>query len=188
MEQAIRLGFPISNNETECEAILSGLGLALALSASKLEICSDSQLVVRQIQGEYEAKDERMARYLSKVRNTLDKLSKWVIKRITRTENVQANVLAGIVVTLPIKEVVLLLVHLQTTSSIAVAPVCNTSEISVGWMHKIETYLQTGDLPEESKRAHKIRVQATRFTLIEDNLYKRSFGGLYLKYLNNAEA
>ena len=126
------------------------MGLALALSASKLEICSDSQLVVSQIQGEYEAKDERMARYLSKVRNTLDKLSKWAIKRITRTENVQANVLAGIVVTLPIKEVVLLLVHLQTTS-IAVAPVCNTSETSVGWMHEIETYLQTGDLPKESK-------------------------------------
>ena len=157
MEQAIRLGFPISNNETECEAILSGLGLALALSASKLEICSDSQLVVRQIQGEYEAKDERMARYLSNVRNTLDKLSKWVIKRITRTENVQANVLAGIVVTLPIKEVVLLPIHLQTTSSIVVTPTCNTNETSVDWMHEIENYLRTGNLLEKkSKLEHKI--------------------------------
>ncbi|KAL6315364.1 hypothetical protein AAG906_000472 [Vitis piasezkii] len=50
------------------------------------------------------------------------------------------------------KEVVLLLVQLQTTSSIAVAPVCNTSETSIGWMHEIETYLQTGDLPEERGR------------------------------------
>ena len=35
LEQAIRLGFPTSNNEAEYEAILSGLNLALALSASK---------------------------------------------------------------------------------------------------------------------------------------------------------
>ena len=36
LEQAIRLGFPASNNEVEYEAILSGLDLALALSASRL--------------------------------------------------------------------------------------------------------------------------------------------------------
>ena len=132
LEQAIRLRFPASNNEAEYEVILSRLGLALALSASKLKICSDSQLVVGQIQGEYEAKDEHMAQHLSKVWNTLDKLSKQAIKRILRIEDVQVDALAGITVTLPIKEVVLLSVHLQTTSSIVVAHVCNISETSVG--------------------------------------------------------
>ncbi|KAL6319598.1 hypothetical protein AAG906_020675 [Vitis piasezkii] len=67
MEQAIRLGFPASNNEAEYEAILSGLDLALALSVSRLRIYSDSQLVVRHVQKEYEAKDGRMARYLTKL-------------------------------------------------------------------------------------------------------------------------
>ena len=66
MEQAIRLGFSASNNEAEYEAILSGLDLALALSVSKLRIYSDSQLVVKHVQEEYEAKDARMARYLAK--------------------------------------------------------------------------------------------------------------------------
>ena len=61
LEQAIRLGFPASNNEAEYEAILSGLDLALALSISKLRIYSDSQLVVRHVQEEYRPKDERMA-------------------------------------------------------------------------------------------------------------------------------
>ena len=141
LEHAIRLGFPTSNNEVEYEAILVGLSLALTLSASKLEICSDSQLVVGQIQGEYEDKDERMAPYLSKVRTSLDKLNKWVIKRISRIKSVQVNALAGIATTLPIKEVVLLPVYLQVASSIAVTPVCNTSETGVGWMHEIETNL-----------------------------------------------
>ena len=36
LEQAIQLGFPVSNNEVEYEAILSGLDLALTLSVSKL--------------------------------------------------------------------------------------------------------------------------------------------------------
>ncbi|RVX22178.1 hypothetical protein CK203_000994 [Vitis vinifera] len=60
LEQAIRLGFPASNNEAEYEAILSGLDLVLALSVSRLRVYSDSQLVVRHVQKEYEAKDERM--------------------------------------------------------------------------------------------------------------------------------
>ena len=61
LEQAIRLGFPASNNEVEYEAILFGLDLALALSVSKLRVYNDSQLVVRHMQEEYGAKDERMA-------------------------------------------------------------------------------------------------------------------------------
>ncbi|RVW20496.1 hypothetical protein CK203_115052 [Vitis vinifera] len=57
---------PPSNNEAENETILFELDLALALSISKLRIYSNSQLVVRHVQEEYMAKDERMARYLTK--------------------------------------------------------------------------------------------------------------------------
>ena len=42
IEQAIRLGFSASNNESEYEAILAGIELATALSADKLLIRSDS--------------------------------------------------------------------------------------------------------------------------------------------------
>ena len=84
-------------------------------------------------------------------------------------------------------EPTLLPVYLQVASSIVVALVCNTSEIGIGWMHEIETYLRTGDLPEESKQAHKIWIQATCFTLIGDNLYRRSFGEPYLWCLNDME-
>ena len=87
LEQAILLGFLDSNNEVKYEAILAGLSLALTLLASRLEIHSESQLVVGKIQGEYEAKNERMARYLSKVQTSLDKLNKWAIKRIPRSKN-----------------------------------------------------------------------------------------------------
>lgn len=42
LEQAIRLNFSTSNNETEYETVLTRLDLALTLAATKLEIYSDS--------------------------------------------------------------------------------------------------------------------------------------------------
>ena len=46
VEQAIRLYFPVSNNETEYEAILTGIDLTQSVSSEKLLIPNDSQLVV----------------------------------------------------------------------------------------------------------------------------------------------
>ena len=112
LEQAIRLGFPTSNNEAEYKAILFGLDLTLALSVSKLQIYSDSQLVVKHMQEEYEAKDERMAQYLTKMRDILQRLGEWIIEKIPRVDNVYADALAGITASLPIKEAILLPIYM----------------------------------------------------------------------------
>ena len=81
MEQAIRLSFFASNNEVEYDVLVE-LDLALVLAATKLEIRSDSLLIVEHIQQEYEAKDEHMTRYLAMVESHLKKLDKWVIRRV----------------------------------------------------------------------------------------------------------
>ena len=83
MEQAIRLSFFASNNEAEDDVVLVELDLALVLAATKLEIRSDSQLIVEYIQQEYEAKDEHMARYLAMVESHLKKLDEWVIRKVS---------------------------------------------------------------------------------------------------------
>lgn len=128
LEHAIWLGFPASNNKAEYEAILARLDLALTLAANKLKIYSNSQLVFRQIQREYEVKDEHMARYLTLVQADLAKLSEWVVERVPQTENLKVDALARIVTSLPIKEIVLLPIYLQATSLIATASICSTSE------------------------------------------------------------
>ena len=76
MEKAIHLNFSATNNEVEYEVVLVGLDLALVLVATKLEIRNDSQLIFGQIQQEYEAKDERMAHYLTMVESRLEKQNK----------------------------------------------------------------------------------------------------------------
>ena len=64
LEQAVRLGFPVSNNEAEYEALIVGLRRARRLDAEHLQVFCDSQLVTNQVSREYQARDERMLAYL----------------------------------------------------------------------------------------------------------------------------
>ena len=57
--------FPATNNEVEYEAILTGLRVAKALGVRNLKPNSDSKLVTRQMNNEYEAKEDKMKRYLA---------------------------------------------------------------------------------------------------------------------------
>ena len=81
----------------------------------------------------------------------------------------------------------MLTVYVQATPTIAESYVCNVGPKEYDWVVDIRVYLQMGALPEDPKHAHKVRVQASRFTLIEDDLYRRSFGGPYLRCLIQPE-
>ena len=69
IEYALRFGFRASNNEAEYEAVIAGLNLAHSMEVDQLEVCSDSQLVVKQIEDTYETKGKKMILYLKRYRN-----------------------------------------------------------------------------------------------------------------------
>lgn len=79
-------------------------------------------------------------------------------------------------------------VYLQATSSITLGPACSDTKVDLSRMHDIVEYLKKGELLEDEKHEHKVHIQATRFTLINDRLYKRSFGGPYLRCLSDSKA
>ena len=58
LKYAIRLQFIVTNNEVEYEALLIGLSLAKALGAKNLIVQVDSQLIIGQVKGDYEVKEE----------------------------------------------------------------------------------------------------------------------------------
>ncbi|XP_027082589.1 uncharacterized protein [Coffea arabica] len=91
---ALRFGFPATNNEAEYEALIAGLQLARRLGAQQIHVRSDSQLVVRQVLGEYEAKGETMQRYLSKVHQLTGYFESFEIQRIPRSQNKRADALS----------------------------------------------------------------------------------------------
>ena len=100
--------------------------------------------------------------------------------------------MAGIAASLPIKEAILLPIHVQPNPSVAEISTCNTIEAnqadSQEWTYDITEYIRTGTLPGDLKQTHKVRVQAARFTLFGGHLYKRSFTGPYLRCLGHSEA
>ena len=67
MKHKIHLQYQATNNEVEYEALLKGLELATSVEAKLILVLGDSQLVMGQINGMYEAKEGRMKKYLEKV-------------------------------------------------------------------------------------------------------------------------
>lgn len=57
-----------TNNEAEYEALIWGLERVRERSCSKIRAFSDSELVVRQINGEYRISEERLKKYANTVR------------------------------------------------------------------------------------------------------------------------
>ena len=99
IEYALRFKFQDSNNEVEYEAVIAGLNLAHSLKIDQLEVYSDSQLVVKQIEDTYEAKSERMILYLKRVRDLMRKFVLVQVRHIPRTENSRADALAKLATT-----------------------------------------------------------------------------------------
>ena len=63
----VQLQYQTTNNEVEYEAFLKGLELAKSIEAKSILILGDSQLVMGQVNGTCEAKEEQMKKYLKKV-------------------------------------------------------------------------------------------------------------------------
>jgi len=96
LEQSFRLLFTTSNNEAEYEALIAGLRLAQGVGADEVIAYSDSQLVVNQFNGDYEAKDSRMETYLEVVRDLAKIFKKFELIRIPRGENTTTDTLAAL--------------------------------------------------------------------------------------------
>lgn len=60
---AISIDFLATNNEAKYEALLAGLRSAIAMKVEDLVVFCESQLIVNQVLGDYEARDLRMLKY-----------------------------------------------------------------------------------------------------------------------------
>ena len=94
IKQAVRLQCPTTNNEAEYEALLTGLEMAKVLGATELDVLSDSQLVVGQVNVDYEAKEGHMQQYLHLVRHQIGQFREVRLNRIPREQNTEADQLA----------------------------------------------------------------------------------------------
>lgn len=68
IKQCVRIAFPTTNNVVEYEALLLSLRQLHLLRAKKVLIYTDSRLTVNQVSDAFEAKEERMKKYLEETK------------------------------------------------------------------------------------------------------------------------
>ena len=80
-----------TNNVAEYRALLLGIERARALGAAELDLVGDSELVVRQVKGEYKVKDAGLRELHSQVRAALANFERWSIRHVRREHNAVAD-------------------------------------------------------------------------------------------------
>jgi ribonuclease HI len=80
-----------TNNVAEYAALIAGLNECLEMGITEVEIRSDSELCVRQIEGAYKVKNENLIVLHRRVLGLLSRFEKWDIRHIPREENKVAD-------------------------------------------------------------------------------------------------
>ena len=96
IEKSLRLDFLATNNEAEYEALLVGMTMVQRMGGKSIKLFLDSRLVVGQVRGEFEAKDERMQGYLGQVKCLQLKFDSFDLLHVPRSGNAHADSLAMI--------------------------------------------------------------------------------------------
>ncbi|MGH2993389.1 MAG: ribonuclease HI family protein [Solirubrobacterales bacterium] len=93
-ERGERIG-EATNNVAEYRAMLLGLERARSRGAREVELVGDSELVVRQVRGDYRVKDEALKGLYAKVVKALADFDKWSIRHVRREDNAAADELVN---------------------------------------------------------------------------------------------
>jgi ribonuclease HI len=80
-----------TNNVAEYRALLLGIELAKASGAEEVELVGDSELIVKQVKGEYRVKDAGLRQLHGQVRSALTGLDRWSIRHVRREQNAEAD-------------------------------------------------------------------------------------------------
>ncbi len=109
-----------TNNQAEYRAIIAALEEAIRLSVEQVELFSDSELVVRQINGQYRVKKASLGLLYQQVKQLQSQLESFTITHIPREQNAEADNLANkalnLVANLPPAETYRLIIKFNETS------------------------------------------------------------------------
>lgn len=84
-----------TNNVAEYRAVLLGLELARSLGASEVEVVNDSELVARQIGGQYKVKQAHLKPLHADAMEALRAFDRWTVRSVRREHNERADELVN---------------------------------------------------------------------------------------------
>ncbi|GAV66756.1 RVT_3 domain-containing protein [Cephalotus follicularis] len=182
LDYALRFGFKATNNEAEWEALIAGLTIAKHLEVQKIEDSSDSQLVVGLVSGEYEAKEDSMAKYLVHIQSLKSAFQVLRVLKVPIAENARADQLSKLATTEELqKNQTVLIDYLDrpTISKIDVMDIDAPQEPNE--MTPFINWLRNEILAEDPSKARKLVYRANGYQLRDGILYKRSFSFPWLR-------
>ncbi|XP_027927512.1 uncharacterized protein LOC114184399 [Vigna unguiculata] len=182
VDHSLQFKFRATNNQAKFEALIAGLRLAKDLGARRLKCNTDSRLVVRQVQGEYQVKDDLLLQYYHKVVEAMKEFEEVTIHHIPQAENARADRLSKLAEG---KEKGQLKTIIRQTLMRPSAGECAAIDRPVDWMSELRELLRRCDAGEDMKQIERRR--ALRFVTIGEDLYKRGFTAPLLKCLSEEE-
>ena len=210
--QSINCTFPATNNEAEYEALVAGLQLAKDLGIKNLQVFVDSLLVTNHFNGSYAVKGEKLFQYLEIVSNLAKDFNFFDIKQVPREDNTEADALANLASALRIPEgtkIPILHILDPAISTYEISKISDSSEVEiqnpdiaienpeVGVQHPdlgtdslttpIKKYLESGEIPSNEKNHRAFHMRVSRYTILNNILYRKSLAGPYLRCLEGLE-
>ncbi|GJY57761.1 reverse transcriptase domain-containing protein [Tanacetum coccineum] len=186
---AMRFRFEATNNEAAYEALIAGLRIAEQMGVKNLQANVDSRLVANQVNGSYVEKESGMAQYLEKVKMLTSNFKEFSIKQVPRSKNKKADALSKIASTSFAHLSKHVLVEELKEKSIDEKEVLAiVEEEGHTWMTPICEYLTKEILSEDKKKARAVRRKASRYTIFNGTLYKKSFLGPWLRCVRPLQA
>ncbi|XP_070003649.1 uncharacterized protein [Nicotiana sylvestris] len=173
----VRLRFFCTNNTAKYEACIMGINMAIDQNVKELLIMGDSDLIIRQAQGEWETRDVKLIPYKNHVEDLSKRFKSIEFRYIPCCHNELADALATLASMLPYPgnaHIDPLEIQIRERHGY-----CNTIEAAPNtqpWYHDIKKFLKTQEYPEQASGDQKrtIRRNTSGFFLSGDVLYKRN--------------
>ena len=158
IEKSLRLGFSATNNEAKYETLLEGMSMVEKLGGKSINMFSDSRLVVGQVNGELEARDERMQEYLVQTKCLRARFDYFSLAHVSRSGNTHANSLATLATSSTQYLPRVILVEDLHKPSMLKAESMHVHSVRAGpsWMDPLILFLKENVLPEEKVRPTRL--------------------------------
>ena len=177
------------NNIVEYEACILGLETALELGIRQMKAFGDSNLVLRQIQGDQKTKDVKLRSYHAYLELLVWRFDGLRYTRLPREQNQFFDPLATLTSSMDFPTNVVIRPFL-IESRFTPAYCCLIGDTEVQddppWYHDIYQPLRSGTYPKAAttKDQRALRRLATRFVICGETLYRQSADGMLLLCLD----
>ncbi|XP_050877349.1 uncharacterized protein LOC127081107 [Lathyrus oleraceus] len=170
-----RLCFECNNNMEEYEACIYSMKAAIDLRIKILEVYGDSALVISQVKGDWETRDNKLIPYKEHIRKLVPYFDEVSFHHIPREENQLADALATLASMFKVKwNNEAPTIHIDHLDEPVHCLAIEADPDSKPWFYDIKTFLEKQQYPKGISITDKkaLRRLSSKFFLNDDVLYK----------------